>query len=463
MKRLVFCFDGSWNRIDAANPTNVLFTAESVLPYTRDGIAQVIHYDEGVGTGDNDKFRGGLFGAGLLKNLSDAYRFLIFNHSVGDEIYIFGFSRGAFTARSFAGLIGTCGILQRRFAGRANEAVELYKRRDKSDAFREKLMRFRQEVSSHICVSDVEDKWRAANVPDYRPGITPALRIDYLGVWDTVGALGVPDYLWNADGFNKEHRFHDTDLSAMVKSARHAVAIDERKSDFKPTLWENLDELNAARGANPAGEDAPYQQKWFPGVHGGVGGGGPRRGLSDQALEWIWDGAGHAGLVLDSSKGSRIYDLHPSHLEWLENTEKEGGFDLIGAVMKILPQSDRLPGPKAIHEVSVSARRRWHEKEGNLPEGRAYRPKALEGLIDQLSALDLEMLGMGADGIELAPENFTVHVVEPGDTLSKLAKRYLFDAKRWPEIAAANRYKITDPDLIYVGQSLRIPIEGPPS
>lgn len=80
MKRLVFCFDGSWNRIDAAFPTNVLFTAESVLPYTTTGDAQVIYYDEGVGTGDADKYRGGLLGEGLVKNLSDAYRFLIFNH-----------------------------------------------------------------------------------------------------------------------------------------------------------------------------------------------------------------------------------------------------------------------------------------------------------------------------------------------------------------------------------------------
>lgn len=108
MKRLVFCFDGSWNQIDAPHPTNVLFTAQSVLPMAPDGTAQLIYYDEGVGTEKGEKLRGGMFGKGLEKNLNDAYRFLIFNHTPGDEIYVFGFSRGAFTARSFAGLISNC-------------------------------------------------------------------------------------------------------------------------------------------------------------------------------------------------------------------------------------------------------------------------------------------------------------------------------------------------------------------
>lgn len=94
MKRLVFCFDGSWNQLDAPYPTNVVFTAESVLPIAADGTAQVIFYDEGVGTEKGEKLTGGMFGKGLEKNLNDAYRFLIFNHTPGDEIYVFGLSRG---------------------------------------------------------------------------------------------------------------------------------------------------------------------------------------------------------------------------------------------------------------------------------------------------------------------------------------------------------------------------------
>ena len=139
---MVFCFDGTWNRLDAENPTNVVLTAESVLPSASTGIAQVIYYDEGVGTGDShlDKLGGGIFGEGLVQNLADAYRFLMFNHSPGDEIYVFGFSRGAFTARSFAGLITNVGILSRSHAAKAKEAIERYRTRDKSAPYIESMM-----------------------------------------------------------------------------------------------------------------------------------------------------------------------------------------------------------------------------------------------------------------------------------------------------------------------------------
>jgi len=127
MKRLVICFDGTWNRLDAPHPTNVLFTAESVLPVASDGTVQVVYYDEGVGTNEGDSLTGGIFGAGLLRNLSDAYRFIIFNYAPGDEIHVFGFSRGAYTARSLAGLLATSGLVSRRHAGRANEAIAHYR------------------------------------------------------------------------------------------------------------------------------------------------------------------------------------------------------------------------------------------------------------------------------------------------------------------------------------------------
>lgn len=315
MKRLVFCFDGSWNRLDAKYPTNVVFTAENIRPTSADGVVQYVFYDDGVGT-DGDKFVGGVFGAGLLKNLADAYRALIFNHTPGDEIYVFGFSRGAFTARSFAGLISTCGILQRIHASRANEAVELYKSRDDSLHFRAQVHLFRSDYAPDVCVSPEEDAWRAANVAGYQPGQAPLLSIRYIGVWDTVGALGIPKYIWAAQGFNKQYQFHDTKLSAFVHYARHAVAIDERRVDFEPTLWDNLDELNASRGTTSAADAAPYQQKWFPGVHGAVGGGGDRRGLSDAALEWIWEGAQAAGLEFNAESQR---EFAPSFRDYLAN------------------------------------------------------------------------------------------------------------------------------------------------
>jgi uncharacterized protein (DUF2235 family) len=88
MKRLVFCFDGTWNRLDAPNPTDVVLVAQSIAPVDRHGTVQVIHYDEGVGTQEGERWRGGLFGEGLLRSIVGAYKFLVFNYDLGDEIYI---------------------------------------------------------------------------------------------------------------------------------------------------------------------------------------------------------------------------------------------------------------------------------------------------------------------------------------------------------------------------------------
>jgi uncharacterized protein (DUF2235 family) len=418
-----------------------------------------VFYDEGVGTEEGETFRGGMFGAGLLKNLSDGYRFLIFNHTPGDEIYVFGFSRGAYTARSFVGLLGTCGILTRRSAGRANDAVQLYKRREDTDAFRDEVMVFRSDCSPDMCVSDEEDAWRATNVPGYQLGSGTRLKVRYLGVWDTVGALGIPAYIAFAHDFNRQYQFHDVSLSPIVEHARHAVSIDEAKKDFAPTLWDNLDALLAAKGTKAGADDAPYQQVWFPGVHGSVGGGGERRGLSDQALDWIWDGARNAGLELDTSPGSRIYELSPSHREYLENNPQQPGFNPIGFVLDHLPTAARKPGPKALHEVSVSARRRWHENPALLhPEGTSYRPPTLEGVAGDLDAIDPATLGVGPE-----PDigEFQVYVVERGDSLRAIAKKFYGHADRADWLLAANRSKITDADRIYVGQVLRIPKEMP--
>lgn len=128
-KRLVFCFDGTWQRLAQPHPTNVAFTAETISPLASDGIPQPIFYNEGVGTDPRDKWTGGIFGAGLMKVMADAYRFLIFNYERGDELFVFGFSRGVFTARSFVGLVSNCGILDQRLAGKSREIIDIYERR----------------------------------------------------------------------------------------------------------------------------------------------------------------------------------------------------------------------------------------------------------------------------------------------------------------------------------------------
>ncbi len=131
MKRLIFCFDGTWQKLTQPNPTNVVLTAESVVPSVENNVAQAVFYDQGIGSGNHfgEHLLGGMFGIGMMDVLADAYRFMIFNYEAGDEIFVFGFSRGAFTARSFVGLISTCGILDRRSAGEAANLIKRYETR----------------------------------------------------------------------------------------------------------------------------------------------------------------------------------------------------------------------------------------------------------------------------------------------------------------------------------------------
>lgn len=454
MKRLVVCFDGTWNRLDAPESTNVVLTAEGVVPMASGEIAQVIFYDEGVGTRRFEKLTGGMFGHGLVANMSDAYRFLIFNYTVGDEIYIFGFSRGAFTARSFVGLLSTCGILLRSKASQVTEAIKLYQARTDSAEYADRVLQFRKEHSPQICVSEEEDAWRCANVPGYSAGSVPRLGIAYLGVWDTVGALGVPSrYRW-LQFLNRKYRFHDTNLSSFVRSARHAVAIDERRADFAPTLWSNIDELNIGSGSTSRKLDAPYQQKWFPGVHGAVGGGGKYRGLSDQALDWVLTGARRMGLELDGEGHSRLYKLRPDPTDFLSNEPPPSLLSVGGFLAALWKTADR-DGPDQLVEVSLSARRRWHEKASSLRDKAPYKPTTLVKVKDALDALDPAILGVGID--EAALEPFNLYVVLQGETLSSIAYRHYDDASAWTTIYQANLDKIEDPNLIYVGQELRLP------
>ena len=138
----------------------------------------------------------------------------------------------------------TCSIPVRKYAGRVEEVIEKYKSRIDSEDYRNEMLGFRGELSPNVCVSESELNWRKSNLPNFSSEGTSVLNVKYLGVWDTVGALGIPASFELLSWANSKHRFHDTDLSAFVKSARHAVAIDERRKDFAPTLWTNLDSLN---------------------------------------------------------------------------------------------------------------------------------------------------------------------------------------------------------------------------
>jgi Uncharacterized alpha/beta hydrolase domain (DUF2235) len=262
MKHLIVCLDGTWSNADSPEHlTNIGMLANIIAPRsaaidpnTVEGIEQRIYYDAGVGTGGGfvDRIVGGAFGRGLSANILAAYRFLSQFYRPGDHIYVFGFSRGAFTARSLCGFLSASGLLTADACNTANEefAWNYYRTPPKSRYPADKA---RLERLAHV-----------------------NLRIRFLGVFDTVGSLGIPHRLFNWVG-RRAIQFHDADLSSVVDHSCHALAIDEHRKEFEASLWTEP-RHSKYRTA---------EQAWFPGGHANVGGGCEDRGLSDMALDWM--------------------------------------------------------------------------------------------------------------------------------------------------------------------------------
>lgn len=257
LRRFVVCFDGTWNTPDkGANPTNVVKMVRAIRNEA-DGVSQITFYDKGVGTGGPlDRIAGGASGEGLTENMIDGYRFLANNYLPDDEIYVFGFSRGAYTARSLAGFIGLAGLLSPQCLGWGlRRAIEIYRHHELK---REQ----KAEQIQALCLERAE-----------------GIRIRCVGVWDTVGSLGVPGDLGRRF-LGGKFDFHDVQLNDKVEVALHAVAIDEKRSAFAPTLW-----VRPTEARPPAGQKV--EQVWFPGVHSNVGGSYRDAGLSDTAMDWM--------------------------------------------------------------------------------------------------------------------------------------------------------------------------------
>jgi uncharacterized protein (DUF2235 family) len=346
---IVICCDGTWNSADqeAVNGelcvTNVLKIACRLRKETAEGALQIVYYDQGVGTGNVlDRVVGGAFGEGLEANIHDAYRFLIANYEPNDKIYIFGFSRGAYTARSLAGMIRRCGILRRDKVREYPNAKSIYRTTRSADD--PAAVQFRQ---------------RAAIESD-----TP---IQCVGVWDTVGALGIPLRAFGRQ--NKErYEFLDTRLSKAVKFAFHALAIDEHRGTFKPTLWDST----------PVA-DQVVQQVWFAGAHSDVGGGYPEHSLSDIALEWMMGAAVTAGLELDPDVILALKPPNPPDPLQKVHDSKKGFYNL-------QPGLERPVGAFSTEYFHQRLVERWQKDQ-------SYRPKSLEP-----HAAKLESISTAAGG-----------------------------------------------------------------
>ena len=408
--RLVVCFDGTWNTPDnASNPTNVVKLLRAIP--SKDGeVRQFVFYDKGVGTTGSvlDKIAGGLFGDGLTANLIDGYRFLANNWQSGDEIYIFGFSRGAYTARSLAGFLGLCGMISRSDLGGGLEgAIDIYRKPD-----------INHDLKQHaIDALNIERDCSA--------------RIKCIGVWDTVGSLGVPGDL--ARNFlNKKLQFHNVQLSDKVDVALHAVGIDEKRDEFAPTLWVN--------NTGVVARNQIVEQVWFAGVHSNIGGSYKDSGLSDVALDWMLKRVmQHTDLIFDPDyinqcvnpniKGKCVESRSALYLsskiypfQRLIQQVIPAGKGLCGwfrnSFKKFSRRSIQIDGLKTINEMlHVSTLERWQVPVVNdYVEGRKvrtgdYRPINLISAIEAQKNVTITLPVVGWDGDLINPSDVSWPVI----------------------------------------------------
>ena len=356
MKRIIVCCDGTWNDEEAGGEvTNVVRMSRAVLPLDNrspEPIHQVVYYHPGVGTGNRlDKLLGGGLGAGLSHNVQECYAFIADNFVPGDEIFLFGFSRGAYTARSIAGLIGWSGMLRKADMDEFQVLWHGYKARNLPDPI-DVLPRFpaRHEVVPIKCV----------------------------GVWDTVGALGIPGAGHVFTDVKNLYQFHDTDLGPRVENAFHALALDETRKDFEPTLWIQT----------PAGKAVGQvlRQVWFPGAHSNIGGGYPEHGLSDVALAWMAAQV-EPMLALDTEYVSTRQDRRD---EWAMGRLYDSA---TGLIWSTLPRESRRPftkQPQADTHEALHPSALGRAEKGAQPRPGPYRLSAgLDGT-QEVALLELE-------------------------------------------------------------------------
>ncbi|PUU77087.1 hypothetical protein B9Z19DRAFT_988225 [Tuber borchii] len=272
-KRIIVCCDGTWQNSDGGNtkaPTNVTRITRALKSYTDKGISQVVYYQSGVGTGGPvDRLVGGGVGYGLSEHVREAYGFLAHNYHPGDEIHLIGFSRGAYTARSICGLISRIGILTKRGMDGFHEVYDEYKAKN-------------DNPDENSWVPELQAK-QGGSLVDRNA------KIKTISCWDTVGSLGIPtlnvpivkDYV---SGINHaRYDFHDTNLSLKVENAFHALALDEERIFFEPTLWKKTEEWKEME----KNKGAKLKQCWFPGVHSDIGGGWDDQEIADMTLAWM--------------------------------------------------------------------------------------------------------------------------------------------------------------------------------
>ncbi|MCH9699153.1 MAG: DUF2235 domain-containing protein [Gammaproteobacteria bacterium] len=294
-KNIVLCSDGTGNKGGYGEDTNIYKLYKSIdLHHPQQ--PQITCYDNGIAAQENQNkyFRvlARAFGFGFKANICDLYEFLARNYDPGDAIYLFGFSRGGATVRALAGMLYACGLVN-RYDDQGLEKSSNVLRADIAQAMNayQGIGKDQRQAANDFKVT------KALHDNQYLPnGVLP---IQFIGVWETVSALGFPkDWSITFDWFFSwldcvtdpiwPHRFYDYELNETMHYACQALSIDDERKTFDPMVWN--ESANRFSGV--------VEQVWFSGVHSNVGGGYARTGLSDFSMDWMLRRAIDQGLVL---------------------------------------------------------------------------------------------------------------------------------------------------------------------
>jgi uncharacterized protein (DUF2235 family) len=328
-KSIVVCCDGTWDGAQGEPASNVLKLFDALAgnltlgspgdpeqertAYEGGAVVQVAKYIHGVGDSKNplDKILGGSFGMGLLARVLRGYTYISRVYEAGDKIFLVGFSRGAYTARALSGLIADMGLLQWDALdlnkGKPDETGYKHAAAAWYDYQKKQLGAAVRHPGLHMIAAFFTDLGALLPALEiHHPKYYPDVKVEAVGVWDTVGSLGIPILSPDHGARLDALRLADTTLAANINHAFHAVAADEQRVDFTPTLWD----------AHPR-----VVQRFFPGSHGDVGGGypeGEHSGLSNLALAWMAAQLKSAGarFAHDPPIKDAGTPLAPLHMAW---------------------------------------------------------------------------------------------------------------------------------------------------
>lgn len=380
MKRIALCLDGTWNNRDPGSTlTNVAKLHACIAKTDTAGVEQRAIYVDGIASieGEAVQFLKGAVGFGVASRIQHAYALLVQCYEPGDEIFLFGFSRGAFEARSLAGFVALVGIAQTGTTFSVDEAWTLY---SASEAKRS------------------PDRLAALRGTSHYP-----VRIKCVGVWDTVGNIGNP--LFSGGLIAGRYKFHDLSLSDAIEVGLHALSVDELRGPFRPTLW------TLPEGRAPA----PHQhveQVWFAGTHADVGGGFRETALSDIALKWMAERAGaKAGIAIDSDKLVHLTRADPLGPQHASATGRIFGWSALFPFVRLVKQA-----PGAISPWRRALFGSW--RSSLLPRGvTTVNEEIHESVLERLGKPVIELVDGRSRMIAYLPRNLVAAL--PDEQLTK--------------------------------------------